>query len=308
MGAWRSQGGRPFHPADSTPHFPRNRPAVATHDRFEVEGLRPGTNEGGTPTSAVAPLRWRDAFRRSPDVMPTARSLHSNSCDPWHFRKKPWSTSSSMQYLCGEARTDFYRGTTIMARENHGSVLRSIDRVFNQGSATGVAEGELLRRFAALGDEAAFEALVTLHGPMVLGVCRRLLYEPRDVEDAFQATFLVLLRRAGSLRGGDPLGPWLHGVAYRVATRIRTRSARRPGEERKGRGRNPRDHPWTSIVRNCGPSSTRRLAGSRRSTGVRSCSVTSRASRTSRPRAGFVAPRDPCAGGSTGPARNSRCG
>ena len=97
-----------------------------------------------------------------------------------------------------------------MARENRGSVLRSIDRVFNQGSATGVAEGELLRQFAAHGDEAAFEALVTLHGPMVLGVCRRLLYEPRDVEDAFQATFLVLLpgRLAPRRRPARPVAAW----------------------------------------------------------------------------------------------------
>ncbi len=121
-----------------------------------------------------------------------------------------------------------------MASENHGAILRSIDRVFNHGSATGLTEGQLLRQFATWGDESAFEALVTRHGPMVLAVCRRLLYDPRDVEDAFQATFLVLLRRAGSLRDADPLSPWLHGVAYRVATRIRARSARRPVEECKG--------------------------------------------------------------------------
>jgi RNA polymerase sigma factor (sigma-70 family) len=121
-----------------------------------------------------------------------------------------------------------------MASHKHGAVLRGIDRVFNHGCATGLTEGQLLRQFATRGDEAAFEALVTRHGPMVLGVCRRLLYDPRDVEDAFQATFLVLLRRAGSLRETEPLSPWLHGVAYRVAARIRARSARRPGEERKG--------------------------------------------------------------------------
>jgi RNA polymerase sigma factor (sigma-70 family) len=120
-----------------------------------------------------------------------------------------------------------------MASHKHGAVLRSIDRVFNDGSATGLTEGQLLRQFTTRGDEAAFEVLVTRHGPMVLGVCRRLLYDPRDVEDAFQATFLVLLRRAGSLRETEPLSPWLHGVAYRVAARIRARSARRPGEERK---------------------------------------------------------------------------
>jgi RNA polymerase sigma factor (sigma-70 family) len=120
-----------------------------------------------------------------------------------------------------------------MAGENQGAVLRGIGWIFNQGSLTGLSEGQLLRRFAA-GDDAAFEALVTRHGPMVLGVCRRLLYDSRDVEDAFQATFLVLLRKAGALRDAEALGPWLHGVAYRVAARIRSKSSRRPSEELKG--------------------------------------------------------------------------
>ena len=120
-----------------------------------------------------------------------------------------------------------------MAIENDGTVLRGIERIFNQGSLTGLSEAQLLRRFAA-GDEAAFEALVTRHGPMVLSVCRRSLFDHRDVEDAFQATFLVLIRKAEALRDGDLLGPWLHGVAYRVASRIRSRVIRRPTEERKG--------------------------------------------------------------------------
>ena len=120
-----------------------------------------------------------------------------------------------------------------MANENHGAVLRAIGRIFSQGSLTGLSDGQLLREFAA-GDEAAFEALVTRHGPMVLGVCRRVLYDRRDVEDAFQATFLVLLKKAGALRNAEGVSPWLHGVAHRVAARIRSRSARRPAEESKG--------------------------------------------------------------------------
>src|SRR5215475_7081195 len=124
-------------------------------------------------------------------------------------------------------------GATKMAGENQGAILRGIGRIFNEGSLTGLSEGQLLGRFTG-GDEGAFEALVTRHGPMVLGVCRRLLYDRRDVEDAFQATFLVLLRKAGALRDAEGLSPWLHGVAYRVAARIRSHSARRPAEESKG--------------------------------------------------------------------------
>ena len=89
-------------------------------------------------------------------------------------------------------------------------------------------------------DESAFEALVARHGPMVLGVCRQLLRDPNDVDDAFQATFLVLVRKAGTLRRCDLLGNWLYGVAYRVALRARSLTARRIGSIRSGNdGRGP---------------------------------------------------------------------
>ena len=119
-----------------------------------------------------------------------------------------------------------------MVRGNYGSALRGIERIFHHGSQIGLSERQLVQQFAT-GDEGAFETLVTRHGPMVLGVCRRVLYERGDVEDAFQATFLVLLRKAGALRDADALGPWLHGVAYRVAARIRSNSSRRKLEEAK---------------------------------------------------------------------------
>ncbi len=121
-----------------------------------------------------------------------------------------------------------------MAGENQSTVLRGIERIFNQGSLTGLSGGQLLRQFAA-GDEGAFEALVSRHGPMVRGVCRRLLDDSRDVEDAFQATFLVLLRKAGGLRDPEALGPWLYGVAYRVASRIRARAGPALGRGTQGR-------------------------------------------------------------------------
>jgi RNA polymerase sigma factor (sigma-70 family) len=99
---------------------------------------------------------------------------------------------------------------------------------------TGLSEAQLLERFLARGDQVAFEAIVMRHGPMVLGVCRRLLGDPHDVEDAFQATFLILLRKAGSIRNQQILGTWLYGVARRVAVRLRTDARRRRARELVG--------------------------------------------------------------------------
>ncbi len=96
------------------------------------------------------------------------------------------------------------------------------------------ADAALLARFVRQGDQTAFEVLVHRHGPLVWGVCRRMLTRTEDAEDAFQAVFVVLLRRAGSIRDGSLLGNWLYGVAYRVAVRARTRAARRAGREKQG--------------------------------------------------------------------------
>lgn len=93
------------------------------------------------------------------------------------------------------------------------------------------ADGDLLERFASRRDEAAFEALVQRHGPMVLGVCRRVLGQGHDAEDAFQATFLVLVRKASSIARPELLGNWLYGVAYRTATKARSMGLRHRSRE-----------------------------------------------------------------------------
>ncbi len=97
------------------------------------------------------------------------------------------------------------------------------------------ADEELLDRFVSQRDGAAFEVLVRRHGPTVLGVCRRLLQHPQDAEDAFQATFLVLVRKAASLGQRELLGNWLYGVAYRTALRARAAALRRRKQEKQVR-------------------------------------------------------------------------
>lgn len=101
------------------------------------------------------------------------------------------------------------------------------------------ADGALLERFVARRDEAAFSELVRRHGPMVLGVCRRVLDSAEDVEDAFQATFMVLGRKAGSIRKRESAASWLYGVALRVARRARASLGRRREHERRAAAARP---------------------------------------------------------------------
>ena len=113
-----------------------------------------------------------------------------------------------------------------------GTVLRQLHQLLAAPGLEELSDGQLLERFTARRDEAAFAALVRRHGPLVLGVCRRLL-RGTDADDAFQATFLVLFRRARGLDRRGSMAGWLYTVAYHVALRARADAARRRLRERR---------------------------------------------------------------------------
>src|SRR5258708_2425333 len=96
-----------------------------------------------------------------------------------------------------------------------------------------LTDGQLLDRFVATRDERAFGILLRRHGPMVLGVCRRVLRSEADAEDAFQAAFLVLLRKAGSISAPDRLANWLYGVAYNSARKAKAMVEKRHAREKQ---------------------------------------------------------------------------
>src|SRR5271168_1131591 len=113
-----------------------------------------------------------------------------------------------------------------MSRAASGAVVRQIESLFEGGSVAGLTDRQLLERFNARRDpvgEAAFAALVTRHGPMVLDICRQVVGDLHLAEDAFQAVFLVLARKARSIGNPDLLSNWLYGVALRTARRAKAR-------------------------------------------------------------------------------------
>jgi RND family efflux transporter MFP subunit len=118
-----------------------------------------------------------------------------------------------------------------MTNRHAQSLIRFLRHVVGPDGRGRDADDRLLHRFARERDQAAFAALVARHGPMVLGVCGRVLRDADDVEDAFQATFLVLARKARSLTSPHLLAPWLYGVARRTALEARLRAARRRAKE-----------------------------------------------------------------------------
>src|SRR5438105_4516735 len=126
-----------------------------------------------------------------------------------------------------------------------GSILGYLRSLGAARHGCNTTDSELLERFVLRRDPAAFEVLLTRHGPMVWGICRSLLNDPHAAEDAFQATFLVLVRKAHAIRRREQLGNWLYGVAHRVALRARAQAYRRQLRERSGHtadvGHDPRD-------------------------------------------------------------------
>src|SRR6267378_3094310 len=118
-----------------------------------------------------------------------------------------------------------------MARTAFSPILQFIRRIHRDPRMEGSADQELLRRFVDGRDEAAFETILRRHGAMVLDVCRGVLGNEADAEDAFQATFLILAQKAGAIRKLVSVGSWLHGVAYRTALKARAGSAKRKKHE-----------------------------------------------------------------------------
>lgn len=118
-----------------------------------------------------------------------------------------------------------------MTHINH--VVSYLHRTARQAEAAGLTDGQLLSRFIDVRDEAAFEALAQRHGAVVWGVCRRVLRHHQDCEEVFQATFLVLVRKAASIRPRDMVGNWLYSVAYRTALKARAMSAMRRSKEKQ---------------------------------------------------------------------------
>ncbi len=114
-----------------------------------------------------------------------------------------------------------------MNATRHKAGTQPIETLFRVGSAGNMEDGPLLERFRTHGDAEAFRVLVERYGAIVMSVCRSVLGDVHRADDAFQATFLVLVPRAGGIRAGQSIGPWLHGVALRVARRARSQAARR---------------------------------------------------------------------------------
>src|SRR5262245_34406953 len=112
-------------------------------------------------------------------------------------------------------------------------LIQQLRRTVLLRDGAGLTDGQLLEAYITRCDEAALSALVLRHGPMVWGVCRRVLDNHHDAEDAFQATFLVLVRKATSVKPKEMVANWLYGVAHQTALKARATLSTRNGRERQ---------------------------------------------------------------------------
>src|SRR5579885_1630779 len=128
----------------------------------------------------------------------------------------------------GNRRVEARRDRRVGVVKNTGmhAVVRELGTLFHEGAVGMLSDGQLLDRFLDRRDALAFEAIVERYGPLVWGVCRRVLRDHHDAEDAFQATFLVLARKAASVLPREKLGNWLYGVAFQTAMKARTTRAK----------------------------------------------------------------------------------
>ncbi len=143
--------------------------------------------------------------------------------------------------------------------------LKGLETLYNLGAVGNLTDGQLLEWFVAgrgAGEaaEAGFTALVDRHGPMVLRVCRQTLGDTHDAQDAFQATFLILVRKAGSVRKRDSVASWLHGIARRVALRAKSDRSRRRDYERRSAEMSARTESQTPDEPGCWPELHEELA------------------------------------------------
>jgi hypothetical protein len=175
-----------------------------------------------------------------------------------------------------------------MASGQLGQVWRRLRGLVGTPAAEPPADAHLLERFVAGRDMAAFEALAQRYGPLVLGVCRRVLGNTHDAEDAFQATFLIFARRAASIQSQGAVGSWLCGTAYRVSLKAKAGIARRRAQERNA---------GTTMVtpnKENEAASTKSSIACRRSIASRWCSATWKARPTRPPPASSAGRRAPC--------------
>ena len=157
-------------------------------------------------------------------------TVEASGSGKWKKRPKPKDRPSR----AGSNPCEWHRSgrDRLMRRgADGGAVVSAIQDLWDAGSLGGLCDAELLIRFASRREEAAFAMLVRRHGPLVLGVCRRVLGDVHAAEDASQATFLVLARKAGSIAAPERLASWLHGVALRTSRKAKAGVVRRRERE-----------------------------------------------------------------------------